>query len=142
MQNRESPVDEFDMHPIDQKRRLPQLYQRAEAKFAQTPAAPRIGQPGDGQKDAYSGEKEVRARVPVVVHRVQVYWQRVQPGRQEKQSHACRADQRGSPARIVRRPFSKKQKSGGESGDRKGRPAKDRLKRSLRALKSMDAADV
>ena len=41
-QDRKPSVHEFNVHPIDQQRSLPQLDQRTESPLARAPAAPRV----------------------------------------------------------------------------------------------------
>src|SRR6266852_8538824 len=67
-QNRKAPVHKFDVHPIHQQRRVPELNNRAESLLRPSPPAPRIHQKQHHQQNSAAHQKKLRARVPVIIN--------------------------------------------------------------------------
>lgn len=71
-ENGETAIDEFDVHPIDEKRGFAELDDRAESQLSNAPAAPGVDAEKNDQKDAAAHQEKVGAGVPVVVDGVEM----------------------------------------------------------------------
>src|SRR5882757_6002466 len=63
-QNRQSPVHELDVHPVNKQGSLAKLNERTESTRAESPSAPRITQEGNDEQQPHPHQKEIRTRVP------------------------------------------------------------------------------
>ncbi len=66
-QNRQSPINKFNMHPIHQQRSPPQLLHRTESDLAKSRSAPHINKTQNHYNHSAPRQKKIRTRMPVVV---------------------------------------------------------------------------
>jgi hypothetical protein len=66
-QNRQSPINKFNMHPIHQQRSPPQLLHRTKPQRPPSPPAPYINKAQNHHDHSAPRQEKIRTRMPVVV---------------------------------------------------------------------------
>src|SRR6202022_262158 len=136
-QDGKSPVDELNVHPIDQQKSLSELYQGAETPLACAPAAPRVGPGQNHQQQSDANQKKIRTAVPEVINRIDLPETPVQPACQVNQPHSARTGRREGCSFVIACPITQEKETDGESGECEGRPGKDGEKPGLRLAEIM-----
>ena len=129
-QDRDSSVDEFDVHPVDEQRGLAELDERAESpvdciQFCYHPAAPSVGRDHDHEQHPDPDQKKLGTGKPVVVDGINLARLRVEPaGELDEHGPGC-AQAKKDAGLVCARPFGLQDESDGEAGEGEARPGEN-----------------
>src|SRR5581483_9571093 len=129
-EDREAAVNELDVNPIDEKRSLAELNERAEALLGKSPAAPGVH------------EEEIGAGVPVVVNGVEMDGGAVKQNGQSASENACGSQKEKREGFAALGKQGKEKETGGQTGESKRGPGEQREEPRLRLVENVHAVEI
>ena len=138
----ERAVNEFDVDPIDKKRGVAQLDERAEALLCEAPAAPGVNKRENDEEHATAHEKEIGVRVPIVVNGIKPDGRRIKEHGENAGKHAGEAKESEEKRLAAAGKVRKNEEAYGEPGKGEGGPGKNRKEPVLRLVERVHAIDV